>query len=194
MYRTAALAFVMGAMYADQAPSFAIGGFLSHHFGPRVTCFISVLLLLITFLYALTPLVPESFGDDKRAAAQTERLERARNARERSLERWARAESAGDELRGVKRVGRKSVQGVLAVFEPLLRLGPQKREDGKPGRNWRLFTVGAAYSVAALGARYANPAIISWITFVLQHDPQEVSPRCKGEKRKEKMLIVCYWE
>jgi hypothetical protein len=122
-----------------------------------------------------------------REAARLERRERHRQARERSLERWnaeteEMAESNGDIGRGrtlgrnavrhARRATRKTAEGVLTVFDPILRLKPTKQENGRI--NARLAVLASSYFLYSLGTGYLGPAIVSYMTVVMLADPEQV--------------------
>lgn len=159
----------MGATAAGGIPSFALGGLIFRMVGSRVLCLITLGISTFTFLVASSGFVRETFGGNKLVAARRERQERRHSARERSLERWLSDE--GDSTRGIRRVLRKAVEAVQAVFDPVSRLRPTIKEDGK--WNLRLTWLGLAYFIGVLGMGYIGPGLVSYMTLVLHQDPAQ---------------------
>jgi hypothetical protein len=164
----ASLSVTIGTMYAGQVPSFVLGGFLDRTLGHKVLFIVTIAVSVINLLYTSSGAVQETFGGAKREAAWQERVERRARNRERSLERWNASE--GDTTRGIKRVFRKTGEGIMAVVEPILRLKPFKKADGS--WNLRLTILGCVYALVSLGIGYVGPALVAFGTVVLRNDPQ----------------------
>ncbi|PVF99584.1 MFS general substrate transporter [Serendipita vermifera] len=167
--RMASLSFTIGAVYAGQVPSYAIGGYLDRTLGHKALFIFTIAVSVINLLYASSGAVKETFGGAKREAAWQERVERRARNRERSLERWNASE--GDSTRGIRRVFRKTGEGMMTVIEPILRLKPFKKDNGS--WNLRLTILGLVYTCASLGIGYIGPALIAFGTVILRHDPQK---------------------
>ncbi|KAG8750784.1 hypothetical protein FRC14_000222 [Serendipita sp. 396] len=166
--RTTRLALIFGGMYAGEIPAYTIGGFINRVVGPRILSLIIISISLFQVLYA-SAITNETFGGEKREAARQERHERRQTARERSLERWA--EQEGDSTRGLKRAVRKTYEAIRAVLDPLTRLQPVKRDDGR--WNYRLTMIGISYFLMSLSSGYVNVGLIAYLTIVLRRNPEQ---------------------
>lgn len=185
--RTTSLSIVFGAVSAGSIPAFLFGGVIEKHAGAKILFLLAIGASILALLYSTTPLIPETFGNEQREAARLERRERHRQARERSLERW-NAETEGIEntnrhngttrafgrngIRHARRAARKTGEAVVTVFDPILRLKPTKKENGKT--NARLTILALAYFFYSLGTGYLGPAFVAFMSVVLLADPEEV--------------------
>lgn len=161
---------VAGSLAAGSAISFITGGTITTQTGsPVATCVLALCIGAASIVNAL--FLPETFRREKINRARVERVERAHLARAHSLERWLAQE--GDRTRGPRRVARKMAQGILAIFEPLIRLKPTR--NLRTGRlNFRLLNLAVGSAMAAVAAGYLSPAVFTYMFAVLHFNQQDV--------------------
>jgi MFS family permease len=163
IHRTFVLSVGAGFAALGTAPTYWLGGYISHRSSVVTVFWWKLITAVTTILYVLIVL-PESFSVQERQASRRETELRNREAPPRSHNKLVS-------------VLRRPLDVIESILEPLKYLKPS-HDAGRGRHNFRLLTLAIASVLTNLAVEYIPEAWFIYTTVRFQFKPEDVCSTC----------------